>query len=84
MSHKVSDFMSFHVKPFRVGKKFKSKKDIKVVVDLHSLQTRKGLHTIKNKKTRVRVRRRGATPLMCGGPSTISKDKCKGEDVILK
>ncbi|KAJ9557500.1 hypothetical protein OSB04_012114 [Centaurea solstitialis] len=61
---------------FYVGKVFGSKYGIKMLVDLHAIQSKRQLHVIKNDGMRIRVVCRGSQPVMnkelLGGPSKLS------------
>ena len=53
----------------------------------HAIATRRSLYLAKNDKIRIRVKCKGvvskpSTGVDSGGPSTRSRAKCKGKDVI--
>ncbi|KAL4556229.1 hypothetical protein LXL04_038873 [Taraxacum kok-saghyz] len=73
-----------HPKVFKLGQKFKSKKDIKAMVDMHSIDTKRDLYYAKNDKNRLRVKCRGVTTLMNDGCATRSESICQGKKVISK
>ncbi|KAL4583826.1 hypothetical protein LXL04_008410 [Taraxacum kok-saghyz] len=73
-----------HPKLFKLGQKFKSKKDIKALVDMHSIDTKGDLYYAKNDKNRLRVKCRGVTTLMNDGRATRSESICQGKKVISK
>ncbi|KAL4554369.1 hypothetical protein LXL04_039506 [Taraxacum kok-saghyz] len=68
-----------HKPSFYVGKKFKSKKELKDLVDAHAIQTRNNLYFEKNDKLRLWAKCRGVVvgSLSSGVVGTTkSKDKC--------
>ncbi|KAL4589414.1 hypothetical protein LXL04_002321 [Taraxacum kok-saghyz] len=68
-----------HKASFYVGQKFKSKKELKDLIDAHAIQTRKNLYFEKNDKLRLRAKCRGVVvgSLSSGVVGTTkSKDKC--------
>nr|KAJ0196128.1 hypothetical protein LSAT_V11C700353450 [Lactuca sativa] len=76
-----------HVKPFQIGQVFKTKVDVKNYMNSHAVATRRSLYLAKNDKIRIRVKCKGvvskpSTGVDSGEPSTRSKAKCKGKDVI--
>ncbi|CAI9301397.1 unnamed protein product [Lactuca saligna] len=76
-----------HVKPFQIGQVFKTKVDVKNYMNSHAVATRRSLYLAKNDKIRIRVKCKGvvskpSTGVDSGGPSTRSRAKCKGKDVI--
>ncbi|CAI9287397.1 unnamed protein product [Lactuca saligna] len=76
-----------HVKPFQIGQVFKTKIDVKNYMNSHAVATRRSLYLAKNDKIRIRVKCKGvvskpSTGVDGGGPSTRSRAKCKGKDVI--
>ncbi|KAL4558870.1 hypothetical protein LXL04_037074 [Taraxacum kok-saghyz] len=56
-----------HLPAFRLGQKFKNKEDVKQLVKLHSIHTKRALYFEKNDKTRIRVKCKGVVV-----PSTTS------------
>ncbi|XP_052625000.1 uncharacterized protein LOC111916210 [Lactuca sativa] len=76
-----------HVKPFQIGQVFKTKFDVKNYMNSHAVATRRSLYLAKNDKIRIRVKCKGvvskpSTGVDGVGPSTRSREKCKGKDVI--
>ncbi|KAL4563088.1 hypothetical protein LXL04_027119 [Taraxacum kok-saghyz] len=59
-------------------------KDIKALVDMHSIDTKRDLYYAKNDKNRLRVKCRGVTTLMNDGRATRSESICQGKKVISK
>ena len=73
-----------HLKPYRVGQCFKTKKEVVDYMHAHAVNTRRSLYLAKNDKIRIRVKCGGVVgqsteTVQCGGPSTRSKVKCKGQ-----
>ncbi|KAL4563049.1 hypothetical protein LXL04_027080 [Taraxacum kok-saghyz] len=67
-----------HLPAFRLGQKFKNKDDVKQLVKLHSIHTKKALYFEKNDKTRIRVKCNGVVAdLTQSGPWTKSKLNCR-------
>ncbi|KAL4592740.1 hypothetical protein LXL04_005744 [Taraxacum kok-saghyz] len=74
-----------HTKPFIAGQLFKTKEDVKSLVRLHAVNSRRALHLTKNDKIRVRITCKGVVGESgdgSGGPATRSKVKGKGKGVI--
>nr|KAJ0189063.1 hypothetical protein LSAT_V11C800434450 [Lactuca sativa] len=66
---------------------FKTKRDVKNYMNSHAIATRRSLYLAKNDKIRIRVKCKGVVSKPSkvvdgGGPSTRSREKCKGKDVI--
>ena len=67
-----------HLPAFRLGQKFKNKEDVKQLVKLHSIHTKRALYFDKNDKTRIRVKCKGVVvDLTQSGPWTKAKLNCK-------
>ncbi|KAL4587996.1 hypothetical protein LXL04_000874 [Taraxacum kok-saghyz] len=67
-----------HLPAFRLGQKFKNKEDVKQLVKLHSIHTKRALYFDKNDKTRIRVKCKGVVAdLTQSGPWTKVKLNCK-------
>ncbi|CAI9287827.1 unnamed protein product [Lactuca saligna] len=67
-----------HLKPYRVGQCFKTKKEVVDYMHAHAVNTRRSLYLAKNDKIRIRVKCGGVVgqsteTVQCGGPSTRSK-----------
>ncbi|KAL4566631.1 hypothetical protein LXL04_030751 [Taraxacum kok-saghyz] len=74
-----------HTKPFIACQLFKTKEDVKSLVRLHAVNSRRALHLAKNDKIRVRITCKGVVGESgdgSGGPATRSKVKGKGKGVI--
>nr|KAJ0211156.1 hypothetical protein LSAT_V11C400183650 [Lactuca sativa] len=76
-----------HVKPFQIGQVFKTKRDVKNYMNSHVVAIRRSLYLAKNDKIWIRVKCKGVvsnpSKVVDGsGPSTRSRAKCKGKDVI--
>nr|KAJ0188378.1 hypothetical protein LSAT_V11C900469810 [Lactuca sativa] len=76
-----------HVKPFQIGQVFKTMCDVKNYMKSHVVATRRSLHLAKNDKIQIRVKCKGVVSKLSkavdgSGPSTRSREKCKGKDVI--
>ncbi|CAI9283335.1 unnamed protein product [Lactuca saligna] len=72
---------SVHIQSFSVGQKFKSKKELKELIDVHALETRRNLFFKKNDSQRLRAQCRGVVPVInkgqVGTKPTTSKSKGK-------
>ncbi|KAL4557525.1 hypothetical protein LXL04_035706 [Taraxacum kok-saghyz] len=71
-----------HTKPFIAGQLFKTKEDVKSLVRLHAVNSRRALHLANNDKIRVRITCKGVVGESgdgSGGPATRSKVKGKGK-----
>ncbi|KAL4562872.1 hypothetical protein LXL04_026903 [Taraxacum kok-saghyz] len=67
-----------HLPAFRLGQKFKNKEDVKHLVKLHSIHTKRALYFGKNDKTRIRVKCKGVVAdLTQSGPWKKAKLNCK-------
>ncbi|CAI9289106.1 unnamed protein product [Lactuca saligna] len=67
-----------HLKPYRVGQCFKTKKEVVDYMHAHAVNTRRSLYLAKNDKIEIRVKCGGVVgqfteTVQCGGPSTRSK-----------
>ncbi|KAL4588010.1 hypothetical protein LXL04_000888 [Taraxacum kok-saghyz] len=74
-----------HAKPFIAGQLFKTKEEVKSLVRLHAVNSRRALHLAKNENIRVRITYKGVVGESgddSGGPATRSKVKGKGKGVI--
>ncbi|CAI9286001.1 unnamed protein product [Lactuca saligna] len=78
---KRCNFGSVHIQSFSVGQKFKSKKELKELIDVHALETRRNLFFKKNDSQRLRAQCRGVVPVInkgqVGTKPTTSKSKGK-------
>ncbi|CAI9282986.1 unnamed protein product [Lactuca saligna] len=71
-----------HKASFYVGQKFKSKKELKEKIDMHTLETRRNLYYKKNDKIRLRALCRGVVPFInaSGVVGLNPKNKTKGKE----